>query len=350
MNIRSRHLAPWRWLVPLIAVAMSISAVQAAATASVADQVARALTLNSELEFDKALELAAPLLERSDLSDTDRIAIYSALCTIHYSMGKKHHNKAFDCLEKIRELGPCLIDLPAEYWNNSLREQWYRTLQAKQQLNCPRISPELRTIAVMEFDNYSIGKYQEELGFLAKGLSDAFEADFRDLDSLDVVERDKIEFVLKEIMMAKDGLVDESTAVRAGKLLGAQVMVFGSIMQTDSKSARMQVKAVKVETSEILATAERTGKPEYFTMQKELTKELAGKLDIVINPQTQKILDANGTESNDAGALYARGLDSLDRYDYVRAYEYFKQAFELDSTFSEAKAKMDIYRPLAMSS
>lgn len=328
----------------------TICAGEVAATDPVGSQVGAALVLNAEMKCEQALALLNPLLERKDLTDQDRIGMYSALGTVHYSMGKSHHDQAFAYLEKIRELDPCLVDLPAEFWCKPLCREWYRTLQAKQQLNCPKSSPDLRTVAIMEFDNYSTGKYQEELGFIAKGLSDAFEADFRDLDGLDVVERDKIDFVLKEIMMSKEGLVDESTAVRAGKLLGAQVMVFGSIMQLDGKNARMLVKAVKVETSEILATAERTGKPDFFTMQKELTKELARKLDIVINPQAEQAIDANGSANNDAGALYARGLDSLDRYDYAKAYEYFKKAFELDGTYSEAKAKMDIYRPLAMSS
>jgi tetratricopeptide (TPR) repeat protein len=350
MNKNRLGIAGLAALLSCLIVGSAICAGGAAAADPVTKQVHDALDLAAETKGEQALALLNPLLDRKDLTDQDRIGMYAALGAICYSIGEKQYDRAFAYLEKIRELDPCLVHLPAGYWCDPLRTEWYRTLQANQQLTCPSTSPDLRTIAIMEFDNYSAGKYQEELGFIAKGLSDAFEADFRDLDGLDVVERDKIEFVLKEIMMSKEGLVDESTAVRAGKLLGAQIMVFGSIMQLDGKSARMLVKAVKVETSEILATAERTGKPDFFTMQKELTKELARKLDIVINPQTEQIIDANGSDNNAAGVLYAKGLDSLDRYDYTKAYEYFKKAYELDNTYSEAKDKMDIYRPLAMSS
>lgn len=350
MNRIRNGLAGVATLLALVAALPADSADNASAADPVVRQVAEALVLNAEMKCEEALALLTPMTERKDLTSQDRIGLYSALSTVHYSMGKNHHNQAFAYLDKIRELDPCLVHLPAEFWCKPLCTQWYRTLQATQQLTCPDNAPGLRTVAIMEFDNYSTGTYQEELGFLAKGLSDAFEADFRDLEGLKVVERDKIDFVLKEIMMSKEGLVDESTAVRAGKLLGAQIMVFGSIMQLDGKNARMLVKAVKVETSEIMATAERTGKPDFFTMQKELAKDLARKLDIAINPQTEEILNANGPANNDAGALYARGLDSLDHFDYAKAYEYFKQAYELDGTYSEAKAKMDIYRPLAMSS
>jgi len=330
---------------------LTLNVANASTPPPVTDQVAKALNLWRNGELDQSLAITSSLLDRSDLSTEDRISIYSALSTIHFSMGKTHLEEAKAYLEKIRELGPCYSDLPFEFWAKPLREYWYRVLQTNNQLSCGGgEATGVRTVAIMEFDNYSTGKYQEELGFMAKGLSDAFEADFGALNCLKVVERDKIDFVLKEIMMSKEGLVDESTAVRAGKLLGAQIMIFGSVMQIDSKNARMLVKAVKVETSEILATAERKGKPEFFEMEAELVKDLAKKLDIAINPEAEKVMDSNGSASTDAASLYAKGLYYVDHYEYAKAYDYFKQAYALDSAFTEAKNKMDIYRPLATSS
>jgi hypothetical protein len=124
-------------------------------------------------------------------------------------------------------------------------------------------------------------------------------------------------------------------------------MVFGSISQFDSREARMLVKAVKVETSEIIATVTKEGKPDYFKMQKELVKELAEKLDITLNKETVEFIDESGTESADAAALYSQGLFYMDQYDYKKAYEFFKRAYDKDNSFTEAKRKMDIYRPLA---
>lgn len=351
----ARRFPAWQTMVLVLAVvtvaAPAFAPAPAAAGTTVAEEVAKALGLCWNGEFDQSLALASSLLERDDLEADDRVAVYSALSSIHYSMGKQHAGQAFAYLEKIRELDPCLASLPSDFWTKPLREQWYRALQANGQLVCATTaSPEIRTVAVMEFDNYSAGKYQEELGFLTKGLSDFFEADFRELGGLKVVERDKIDFVLKEIMMAKEGLVDESTAVKAGKLLGAQIMIFGSVMQTDGKNARMLVKAVKVETSEILATAERKGKPDFFAMQEELVKDLAGKLDIAISPAAEQQIEANGSDNGDAAGQYAKGLYHVDRYEYAKAYDCFKRAYELDNTYAEAKHKMDIYRPLALSS
>jgi len=301
-----------------------------------------------ELDFEQSLATAQQLLDRPGLKPSDQAAAYSVMGMVHYAIGKDHYQKAWSYLDKIMDVGPCVHKLPPKFWVRPLREHWYSLCNASGQLSCDRDST-IQTIAIMEFDNYSTGKYLEELGYITKGLSDFFEADFAQLNNLTVVERDKIDFILKEVMMTQEGLVDQATAVKAGKLLGAQIMVFGSVMQLDHKTKRMMVKAVKVETSEILVTAEQSGK-DFFEMESELVKELAQKLDMEMNDETKNILDANGTKNGDAAGLYSRGVYHIDKYEYTEAYEFFKKAYEADNSFTEAKTKMDLYRPLAESS
>jgi TolB-like protein len=247
-------------------------------------------------------------------------------------------------------MGPCAIHLPYEFWPQQVRDRWYKILHNRGTMSCPEdAGAGLTTIAIMEFDNYSAGKYQEELGFVTRGVADFFESDFAKLSALKVVERDKIDFLLKEIQLGQAGMVSPATAVQVGKLVGAQLMVFGSVTQLDAKTAKMLVKVVKVETSEIIATVDKEGKPDLFKMEKELVAELAKKLDLVLTPEAKSALSESGTESVDAATLYSKGLYYMDQYDYKKAYDFFKAAYEKDGTFVEAKKKMDIYRPLAIS-
>jgi TolB-like protein len=314
----------------------------------VADQLAEAFKYYTELDFDKGLAVAQDLLARDDLDGRDSIAIYAVMSMLTYSKGKAHIDQSFDFLEKMAAIGPCELHLPYEFWPQQLRDRWYSIAQKKNALTCPTdADKDLKTIAIMEFDNYSVGKYQEQLGFITKGLADFFETDFAAISDLRVVERDKIDYILKEIELSQSGQVSTASAVQAGKLVGAQLMVFGNVMQTDSRTARMLVKVVKVETSEIIATVTKEGSPDFFKMEKELVKELADKLDLTINKETAKFIDESGTQSADAATLYSQGLYYMDKYDYKQAYEYFKQAYDKDSTFAEAKRKMEIYRPLA---
>ncbi len=313
----------------------------------IAARLAEAIDLYSNLEFDKGMAIANELIKQEDLQAKDSIAIYEVMSIITYAKGQEFKRTSFEYLNKISSIGPCLIHLPRELWPTELRDEWYKISKSKELLVCPEeADPKIQTIAIMEFDNHSVGKYQEELGALSKGLADFFEYDFSKISSLKVVERDKINFILKELELQESGMIDQATAARVGKMLGAQLMVFGSITQIDGKNARMIVRVVKVETSEIIASVSKEGKPDYVVMEKELVTDLAEELNIMVSDDVKAALEESGPENMDAARLYAIGLDYMDKYDYVKAYEFFKQAYEKDNGFLEAKRKMDIYKPL----
>jgi len=349
MSPRSRAL---RLLLILILVAVGTTFLSLPTLAqpepTTAEKLGEALKFYSELDFDKGLAVANEQLARKNLSTEDSIAIFEVLSIITYAKGEEYLQKSIDYLEKISHIGPCVISLPHEIWPRQLRDKWYGILKGKNALLCSDQSkPGIKTIAIMEFDNFSVGKYQQELGYLSKGLADFFEHDFAKISDLKVIERDKIDFVLKELELQKSDKVDQSTAVQVGKILGAQYMVFGSITQLDEKNTRMIVRAVKVETSEIVASVDKEGRPEYSKLEKELVEELAKKLDFQVNDQTKNLILEGGSVSTDAVTLYSQGLAFMDKYDYKAAYQYFKRAYELDNKFVEARRKMEIYRPLA---
>lgn len=341
-----------RLVIGLVVLLAGLTAVPAAAQAqaTVSDKLSEAIRLYTELEFDKGLDLAQQLLAQPGVSAKDSVAIYAVISMLTYGKGEQYITASYEYLDRMAGLGPCRIHLPYEFWPQQLRDRWFSILQARNLWTCPEPTrPGVTTIAVLEFDNYSVGKYQEELGFITKGLADFFESDFAKISELKVVERDKIDYILREVEMVKSGAVDPATAVRIGKLMGAQVMIFGSITQLDDNKTKMLVKAVRVESSEIIASVEKSGKPEYFEMEKDLVKEMAEKLDIILSPKTKAVIDKAGTASADAATLYSQGLYYMDQYDYKKAYDFFKQAYEKDNKFTEAKRKMDIYRPLALS-
>ena len=318
-----------------------------ATAADISDQLAKAVDFYIDLEFDKGLAITDELLSRNNLSANDSIAIFEIKSIITYAKGQKYKREAFGYLKSISDIGPCLIHLPREIWPTELRDYWYELCLGLGMLVCQEeADPEIQTIAVMEFDNFSVGKYKEELGDLSKGIADFFEYDFSRFSNLKVVERDKIDFILKELELAESGKIDPATAARIGKMLGAQLMVFGSITQLDKGNGRMIARVVKVETSEIILSADKEGKPNFITMEKELVKDLAEQLNLLLSKETDMAIMDSGTEDMDAAKLYSLGLKYMDKYEYEKAYDFFKQAFEKDSNFIEAKRKMEIYKPL----
>lgn len=314
---------------------------------TVADRLAEALDLYNDLEYDAGLKIADELIQRPDLTSHDSVAIYEVLSIITYAKGEAYLQESLGYLNKISTIGPCIMPMPRDIWPQELRDRWYKYLREKDQLVCDKEAKDITTIAIMPFDNFSTGEYQEKLGALGKGLADFFTFDFGKISSFTVVERDKIEFIMKEIELQKSGAVDRASAVQVGKILGAKYMVFGSITQIDRRSARMVVRVVSVETSEIITQADREGSPQYSKMEKELVQEISEALNVTLSEETIELIQQGGTESLDAVSHYATGLDFMDKYDYKTAYEHFKTAYDLDNSFVEAKRKMEIYRPLA---
>lgn len=69
--------------------------------------------------------------------------------------------------------------------------------------------------------------------------------------SLKVVERKKLESLLEEMNFGMSGYVDDESAQKIGHILGARIIVSGSIRYLTDKILRLQLKAITVETAQI---------------------------------------------------------------------------------------------------
>ncbi|MCH7947136.1 MAG: hypothetical protein IIC66_04985 [candidate division Zixibacteria bacterium] len=347
-----RALRPLSFLSNKIMVTALLLSVMLLATANseaddaVSDVLGKAYDMYALTDFDVAIKSAEALLERTDLMPRDSIAIFEFLGVCNYAKGTEHHNKAFSYLNRIASVGPCLNPLPQNFWPKQLCNRWYSLMKSKEILNCAAEDSGVKTIAFLPFDNYSVGKYQEKLGLLSHALAEFFAHDFGKVSSLRVIERNKMDYLLEEIKLSKEGITSQSAAVKVGKMLGAQLMVFGTISQIDDRHARMVAKVVKVETSEIIASVDREGRPDFNSMEKALVAELAAKLDSELSEDSKNKLKYGGSDSFDALYHYSLGLEYMDLYDYKNAYDNFKKAYDMDNKFIEAKQKMNIYRPL----
>jgi hypothetical protein len=67
-----------------------------------------------------------------------------------------------------------------------------------------------------------------------------------------------------------------------------------------------------------------------------------------LSEQETKQVELGGSESLDATAEFAMGIEFEDKYDYPKAFEHFKKAAEIDPEFAEAKKKVDVYRPFVL--
>ncbi len=79
---------------------------------------------------------------------------------------------------------------------------------------------------------------------------------FKDTDRYTVVERERLLLALEELNLGTTALVDESSRLRLGRLVGARFMVFGGYMVI-GKVMRLDLRLVNVESGAIAKTSYR---------------------------------------------------------------------------------------------
>jgi len=93
-----------------------------------------------------------------------------------------------------------------------------------------------------------------------------------------VVDRNSIELILKEQKFQYSGVVDEKTAVELGKIVGASVIVFGTITEFTNKVS-IDSKILSVQTAKVIGTTD-------YSINK--TKDVADLIATVISSSEQQ--------------------------------------------------------------
>jgi curli biogenesis system outer membrane secretion channel CsgG len=144
----------------------------------------------------------------------------------------------------VRAQRPVPLVLPPG-WNDS----WFEKLDQGQQ---PRT-----VVAVMNFAGAEVLEQRLQIQ-----ISDALVTSMVQAGRFDVVERQRLDLVMNEQNLHQRGLVDPATAARVGKILGAQLVVYGVLTgATEQKIDKFSYDLVRIEVSmDVRAVDVSTGK------------------------------------------------------------------------------------------
>ncbi|MDJ0796327.1 MAG: CsgG/HfaB family protein [Calothrix sp. MO_167.B12] len=104
-------------------------------------------------------------------------------------------------------------------------------------------------IAVFEFDYSNIAYYNYWRGYVwgnGRGISSILVDKLVKGGNFRVIERTKIDKILKEQDFGVSGRVDPSSAAKIGRLLGAELVVFGSITSANLERNRSGIRGIKI--------------------------------------------------------------------------------------------------------
>lgn len=293
-------------------------------------------------DYDRAIELLADVAESPQADEAER---RDALQYLGRALvAKRLDDRARDVMEELIALEPPPIELDPDFEPPPLMKIYYSARKDVSDSYEIERREGLQTLAIMGFSNNSIDQ-RDRFESLEWGLASMLISALSGATDLKVIERERLQWVLDEQDLQRDpSRVDQSTAVRMGKLLGAQTMLLGNFIVM-GREMRIDARLVNVETGEILMTEQATDRPDdLFDLVQQLSLKVAQGINVTLSDLEPGI--EAPSRSLDAQLSYSDGLVLLEEEKYREAYEKFLEALEYDPDFTRARLKADSIKPL----
>jgi TolB-like protein len=206
-------------------------------------------------------------------------------------------------------------------------------------LNSATPNADAKRIAILYFDN---GSDNAELSRLRKGLADMLISDLSKIKMLNVIERARLEEILKEQKLNNSKEFDASTATKVGKLLGVQYILTGAFFDLMG-SMRMDARIIDVETGKIIKSEGIDGQTNtFFDLEKKLVVKIASGLNVELNTDNKEVPETKTSSlSYETSLLYSDALDKMDKGENGKAIELLKKVLQKNPDFAPAKKALD---------
>ncbi len=195
---------------------------------------------------------------------------------------------------------------------------------------------DLPTVAVLDFTGFLLGQ-EGNSAPLGKAVSAMLITELSSRDGLRVIERYRLQDILTEQSLSLSGRVDEETAVQVGRMVGAQYTVHGQV-STVGNQTRLDMRAVDVETSEILEARKLTGQTS------ELLSLVVDMADLFTRElQLEPPSDRPEVEAIPVAATieFSRAVDFEDKGQVEQAVEHYRRALEIHPDHRDARKALD---------
>lgn len=140
-------------------------------------------------------------------------------------------------------------------------------------------------VVVYAFNNSSIGAGSADFNGVQTGIQDLLITDLASNSKYRLVDRARINQILQEQGMVKTQQIDPATAVRLGKIMGAQYAITGGFMSTASGEAVLTGYTIDIETTQISNGQKIQGKSsDVLGIINQLSTRLASNMTLAPKP------------------------------------------------------------------
>jgi len=292
-------------------------------------------------EYERVATLLSGVTQDASVAETHRRDAFEYLVRAYVAQGQR--SEARTAMKTWLQMEPPPVELDPNRQPPDLMKLYYEVRKEMNGDYAVQRDPGLQTLAIMDFTNASVTDSQR-WGSLTAGFPSMMINYLSGTTDLQVIERQRIDWLLKELKLQRKGdVVDQSTAVRTGKVLGASSVLFGTYTVLEDR-IRIGARLVKVETSEILLAEDVMGDPDDFF---DLVQELSNKVTRAINVELEETKTGAGpeTQSIEARLAYFDGLVEMDDGNYQAARKHFEDALKHDPGYELAQTKMESLQP-----
>ena len=191
--------------------------------------------------------------------------------------------------------------------------------------DAPAQTPDVPTVAVMDFSGLMLGESGNSVN-LGKAVTAMLVTEFSGREGIRVIERANLQDLLEEQRLALTGRVDESSAIEIGRIVGAQYVLHGAVVNLGT-TLRMDIRAVDVETSEVIAVMKKM----------DQTSALLGVIVSIADDFSNEL---NLTPPSERPAI--EPIPTMAIIEYSRAVD-FEDRGESDQAAQHYQAALDIY-------
>ncbi len=172
---------------------------------------------------------------------------------------------------------------------------------------------------------------------LGRGLAELLTTDLAQSPALTVVERVRVQALLREIRLQQSGATDQTTGVRAGRILQAGRLVAGGITQSGS-DIRVDAPIVNVSNDRVVGSPSDTRTlDQIFTIEKNVAFGIFKTLGVTLTTAQRDAIEQRPTKSLAAFLAYSQGLTFEDEGRFDEAARAFQRAVQIDPAFNAAK-------------
>ncbi|MBN2034531.1 MAG: tetratricopeptide repeat protein [Deltaproteobacteria bacterium] len=194
------------------------------------------------------------------------------------------------------------------------------------------LPPREGTVAVFYFKDVSPdNRFQH----FQKAMAAMITTDLSQVGALQVVERMRVQFLLTEMKLGETGIVERESVPRAGRLLGAENLIVGSM---EPGSLAVKTSVASTSKQDVVGAFSVAGEvKQFYVLEKEVVYNVLKVLKVPFTSEEEAKFSQYHTQNLKAVLYFGQGLEALDRGEWKEARDFFGLAVEEDPSFELAR-------------